>query len=173
MSLIDIGNEAIAINDALFEMQGELTPEMESALDALLAKGATALDAAAWVVRKLSGDAETCKGEAKRYRERGEGIERQIEALKGRMLFAVDAAFNGKLKTAQNTIYGQNSPATTGFELAPDADLAKIAETDSEFVRRRFELDKIALKNRYEAGDKIPDGIMVLENPGRRSLRMR
>ena len=172
-TLIDIGARAIAIQDALFELQGELTPEMEQALDALLAEGASALDAAAWVVRKLQSDEEACKAEAKRYHERGQSFARQAEALKARMLFALDAAFSGKLKTERNTIWGQTSPVTVGFEVAPDADLAEIANTDSELVRRKFELDKIACKNRYEAGDPIPGGIQVVENPGKRSLRLK
>jgi len=172
-SLLDIGETAIKIQDALFESMGELTPELEAALDNLLSSGAEALDAAAWVVRKLTGEAETCKAEAKRYMDRAASFEKQAESLKARMLFAVDAAFSGKLKTTHNTIWGQNSPDTVGFEVAPDADLARIAETDSEFVRRKYELDKIALKNRFEAGDKLPDGIQVVTNPGKRYLRIR
>ncbi len=173
LSLLDIGETALRIQDALFESVGELTPELEASLDSLLEQGTEALDAAAWVARRLTGEAETCREEAKRYQERAASFERNVENLKGRMLFAVDAAFSGKLKTIHNTIWGQTSPDTIGFEVAADVDLAKIAETDSELVRRRFELDKLALKNRYEAGDVIPDGILVQHNPGKRSLRIR
>src|ERR1019366_4635775 len=139
MSLIDVGTEALAIQDALFESLGELTPELEAQLDALLAKGADSLDAAAWVVRKLAADEESCKAEAKRYQERAGSFARQGESLKGRMLFALDAAFAGKLKTERNTIWGQNSAPTVGFEVMPDADLAVIANQNSELVRRKFE----------------------------------
>ena len=126
MSLIDIGVDAIAIQDALFELQGELTPEMEAALDSILARGAEALDAGAAVCRRLSGDAEVCRAEAKRLQERAERFERQEEALKGRMLFALDAAFGGKVKTSRNTIWGQTAGNVTSIEVAADADLDKI-----------------------------------------------
>ena len=98
-NLMDVGIEAIAIQDALIEAQGELTPELESKLDALLANGADALDSAAWVVRKLTADAEACKEESLRYENRAKSFMGQVDFLKGRMLFALDAAFNGKLKT--------------------------------------------------------------------------
>ena len=98
-NLMDVGIEAIAIQDALIEAQGELTPELESKLDALLANGAAALDSAAWVVRKLTADAEACKEESLRYENRAKSFMGQVDFLKGRMLFALDAAFNGKLKT--------------------------------------------------------------------------
>ena len=172
-TLIDVGMDAIAIQDALFESQGEISPELEARLDGLLAKGKDSLDGAAWVVRKLTSESEFLKDEAKRYRERADSLERNVETLKGRMLFALDAAFSGKLKTEKNTLWGQNSPTTVSFDVAPDADLAKIAETDSVFVRRRYELDKVQLKNYYEAGDPIPSGILVSENPGKRSLRLK
>lgn len=173
ISLMDIGEAAIAIQDLLFESMGEITPEQEEALDDLLSRGADVLDSAAWVARKLTGDAETCKAEAKRFRERGEAIERQVEALKGRMLFAVDAAFSGKLKTERNTIWGQNSGNMTKIEVSPDADLDKMWQTDSVLLRRTLELNKTEIKHRFEAGEPLPATITVEVLPGKRSLRIR
>lgn len=173
LRLIDIGDAATAINDLLFDMQGELTPETEAALDELLTKGADKLDAAAWVLRKLAGEAETCKAEATRYRERQQAAERQCEALKARMLYALDAAFGGKLRTDRNTIWSQDSPKVTQIELAADADIQVLDRDNSEFVRKTYELDKVAIRHRYEAGDPIPDAIKITPLPGKRHLRVR
>jgi hypothetical protein len=173
MRLMDIGENALEINDILREMDGELTPELEARLDALLASGKDALDAAAWVLRSIAAEQELCEAEAKRYKERAGSKARELENLKGRMMFVVDAAFGGKLKTAKNTIWTQASGDTLSFDLAPDADLAKIAVDNSVFVRREYSLDKVALKNHYQAGDEIPHGIVVTENPGKRSLRVK
>jgi len=172
-SLYDIGEDAMAINDLLREAEGELTPELEARLDALLADGANKLDAAAWVVRQLSGSAEACKLEAKRYRDRADAYERNVDALKARMLFVVETAFSGKLKTDRNTIWSQTSATTVSFDVAPDADLEKVAQENGVFVRRRYELDKLALKNYHDAGEPIPSEIVVTENPGKTSLRIR
>jgi len=173
ISLMDIGEAAIRIQDLLFESMGELIPETEAALDALLAEGAERLDSAAWVVRKLAGDAETCKAEATRFTARQKAYEAQAEALKARMLFAVDAAFGGKLRTAHNTIWGQTSGEVTRIEVAPDADLDKMWWTDSALLRRKLELNKEEIKHRFDAGDPIPASISVEVLPGKRSLRIR
>ena len=176
LTLMDIGEAAIAIQDLLFESMGEITPEQEEALDDLLSRGADVLDSAAWVVRKLTGEAETCKAEAGRYKARADALERNCEALKGRMLLAVDTAFSGKLKTERNTIYGQTAGDVTKIELAPDADetsLDRIWQTDSALVRRSLELNKTEIKHRFEAGEQLPPTIAVEVVPGKRSLRIR
>jgi hypothetical protein len=172
-TLIDIGETAMHIHDLLRESEGELTPELEAAMDNMLSNGQESLDAAAWVVRQLAGEQSVCEIEAKRYKERAASKERQVEALKGRMLFAVDAAFGGKLKTARNLIWGQDSAPTVGFDVAPDADLEQVAKDQPTFVRRKYELDKLALKRALDAGEAIPNAIAVTENPGKRSLRIR
>ena len=171
--LIDVGLEAIAIQDALVENLGELTPELEAKLDALLANGAESLDSAAWVVRKLTADAEACKEESLRYENRAKSFMAQVDYLKGKMLFAVDAAFNGKIKTSKNTIWGQTSAPHVGFEVALWADIAKIAEENSVFVRKQYSLDKTALKQYYENGEPLPAEIQVTELPGTRFLRIK
>jgi len=172
-SLIDVGVEAIAIQNAIVENIGEITPELEAQVDALLAKGADALDAAAWVVRKLMADAEACKEESLRYENRAKSFKSQCDYLKGRMLFALDTAFNGKLKTERNTIWGQTSAPHTAFEVALWADIAKIAETNSVFVHKQYSLDKEALKQYHDAGEPIPAEIQVTELPGKRYLRLK
>jgi hypothetical protein len=176
LSITDITVAATAIQDALFEAVGEITPEIEQALDDLLSLGSESLDAGAWVVRKLTGEAETCKAEAGRYKARADALERNCEALKGRMLLAVDTAFSGKLKTERNTIYGQTAGDVTKIELAPEADetsLDRIWQTDSALVRRSLELNKTEIKHRFEAGEPLPPTIAVEVVPGKRSLRIR
>lgn len=171
--LFDIGTAGIAIQDAIYDSIGEITPEIEASIDALLADGSESLDGAAWVVRKLEADAEVCKAEAKRYSERGKALEASAEALKERMLFAVDAAFSGKIKTAKNTIWGQNAAPSLTIELAPDADLIALDVTDSELVKKTYALNTTAIRNRFSAGDPIPTAISVHENPPTRFLRIK
>jgi len=173
MKLLDIGTAGIAISDALYESMGEITPEIEASIDALLAQGSESLDGAAWVVRKIEADAEVCKAEAKRYSERQKSLEAAAESLKARMLFAVDAAFNGKLKTAKNTIWGQNAAPSLTIELAPDADLMALDVTDSELVKKTYALNTTAIRNRFSAGDPLPNAINVHENPPTRFLRIK
>jgi len=173
MSLIDIGTEALTLEALLYEAQGEITPEQEAQMDSLLARGADALDGAAWVLRKLENDESYLKAEALRYSNRAKSLAANADYLRSRMAFALDAAFSGKLKTERNTLWMQKSADTLQVELAADADLARLDVTDSEFVKKTYALDTQAVKQRYQAGDRIPDAIVVNEVPGKRSLRMR
>ena len=172
-NLIEVGEAGLKLEAMLYEAEGELPPELEAQMDAILAEGATALDNAAWVLRKLEGDAEFLKSEAARYKARADSLLAQRENLRGRVGFALDAAFSGKLKTERNTLWMQDSPDTLAVELAPDADLAQIAVDNSELVKTTYALDKTAIKRRYDAGDPIPNAINVTPQPGKRSLRMR
>lgn len=173
MRLIDVAAEGMEIERILMESEGELTPELESRMDALLAVGADALDNAAWVVRKLTADAALCASEAERFQQRKASFENAAAILKGRMLFAVDTTFNGKAKTAKNTIWGQTSAATTSFDIAPDADLAKLAETNPGIVRTTLSLDKQVLKMKHDSGQALPAEINVQDKPGTRYLRIK
>lgn len=168
--LYEVGMEALAIQDALFDSLGEITPEIEASMDALLAKGSQSLVSAAWVVSKLEADAELCKAEAKRLSDRAASIENGVESLKGRMVFAVDAAFNGKLKTPTHTIWAQNAAPAVTVELAEGTDLAALDKTHSELVRKSYYLDKTAIRNRWEAGDPLPISITVTKQEPKRYL---
>lgn len=172
-SLYDVGTEAIALQDALFDSMGELTPETEAKMDAMLANGETALVSAAWVVDKLEADAELCRAEAKRLTARAEAFEKNVANLKARMLFAVDAAFNGKLKTATRTIWGQNAKPGHTVTLAEGASLEALDVTHSELVKKSYRLDNTAVVNRWAAGDPLPSVLSVVENPPTRFLRIK
>jgi hypothetical protein len=93
--------------------------------------------------------------------------------LESRILGAVDAAFDGKVKTNLFTVWGQTSAETVGFDIAPDADLASIQKAYPEVVRTKYELDKKTLKAMREQGDALPNAVTVIENPGTRYLRIK
>ena len=172
-NLIEIGTAALALQGLLYEAEGELTPELEASLDDILSSGKDALDSAAYVLRRMDADEESLKAEAKRYTERAKSISTQRENLRGRMGFVIDTTFSGKLKTEKTTLWMQSSPDTLQVELSPDVSLLEISADNSEFVKTTLSLDSTAVKNRYLAGDAMPNGITVTPLPGKRSLRMR
>lgn len=172
-ALYDIGIKAIAVQDALYEAMGEITPEIEASMDALLAEGEKSLVSAAYVVDKLDNDAEFCRAEAKRLTDRAASLERGTASLKARMVFAVDAAFGGKIKTATRTIWAQNAKPSVTVELADGVTVDSVYETHSELVKRTLSLDNTAIKNRWSAGDPLPTGINVTEHPATRYLRIK
>lgn len=173
MRLMDVGMQGMEIDAILYESEGELTESLEQRLDALLKDGSSALESAAFVCRRMDADIELCDREIARLQERKKSMLAGQEFLKARMLFAVDGAFNGKLKTPIVTIWGQDAAKVTSIEVSPDADLDKMWQTDSSLLRRTLALNKLEIKHRYDAGDPIPSEITVTELPGKRSLRMR
>lgn len=172
-SLIEVGEAGLRLQELLYEAEGELTPELESHMDDILKSGKEALDSGAAVLRRMDGEAEYLKAEAKRLTERAKSIEANREHLRARMGFAIDGAFGGKVKTEKNTLWMQSSPDTLAVELAADADLMKLNVNYSELVKKTYALDATAVKNRYQAGDVIPSAIVVTPQSGKRSLRMR
>lgn len=164
--------ESFKIYDLLVEAEGELTPELEARLDEMLKGGKEALDSAASVCRKLKADAQACSEEAARFAKRKASFESNLEKLKERMLLVVDNTFDGKVKTAKNTIWGQFSATSYDIHLEPDVDLNDVEKADPTMVVVAKSLATSVIRERVKAGEVIPVGIEVLESK-KRFLQMR
>ena len=170
-SLYDIGTVGAQIESYLTQSEGELTPETEALLDRLMTEGPEKLEAAAMVLQQLNANVELLKAESKRLADRAKAEEANAERLKARMVYALDAAFGGKLKTAKFTLTVSQTAPTVAVDLREGATLQDFAEFFPDFVRTKQELNKIAVKEAYERGEKLPEEIAILENPPKRYLR--
>jgi hypothetical protein len=176
ISLYDVALEGAEINDILSANDGELTPELEARFDELLRQGPRKIDAACMVVRELSATAEACRAEAKRLTERATAFDRNEAVLKSRILGAVDAAFDGKLKTQMFTVWGQTSAMTLKFEPTEGLDLEKLAAEFPQFVRTKRELNVSALKEAWQSPITVIPSELVdcaVESEGTRYLRIK
>lgn len=169
MNLYELSIAGQEMQRILEESVGELTPELESALDMLLSEGKNSVEAAAMIVRGLEASWDACHKESERLALREVSYDRQASILKERILWAVDSAFGGKVKTEKFTIWGQTSADTVGFEVAPDADLKEMPE----ITRTTYALDKIKLKAMVQNNEPIPAAVTVTHMPGKRSLRIK
>lgn len=122
LSLYEIALEGKLIEDILIEGDGELTPETEARMDALLKSGAPKIEGACLIIKELEASEEAAAKEAKRMQARKQSFERNAEGLKARVALALDAAFSGKVKTERVTAYTQKSPdrLTAEFLAEPD-----------------------------------------------------
>ncbi len=170
MKLYEIPTEFAVLETALIERDGELTPELEKQLDDFLRAGKDKLEGGAMVMRGLEMEAEACRAEAKRLTDRASSIDSNVSRLKKLILYALDGAFGGKVKTALFTIWGQTSAVTVNIDLEPGTDLAELPEP---FVRTKRELAKDAVKEAIKKGEAIPPEIIVSEVPGTRFLRVK
>jgi Siphovirus Gp157 len=170
MKLYEIPTEFALLEKVLVENDGELTPELEKSLDDFLRSGKDKIEGGAMVMRGLEIEAEACRAEAKRLTERASSLDNNASRLKRLILYALDGAFGGKIKTALFTIWGQTSATTTNLDLEPGADLKLLPE---QFVRVKYELAKDAVKDALKKGVEIPAEIIVTEMPGTRFLRVK
>lgn len=170
MKLYEIPIEFAELESVLIERDGELTPELEKRFDDFLRAGKDKLEAGAMVVRGFEMEAEACEAEAKRLKERAGSLENNSQRLKRMILVALDAAFDGKVKTPLFTIWGQTSAPTTSIDVDPGTDLALLP---AAFVRVKHELVKDAIKSAVKAGEALPAEIIVTTLPGTRFLRIK
>lgn len=167
MTLYDVGMEGVIIADILTESEGELTPELEQRLDELMRQGPERVEAAAMVLRQIEADASACDTEITRLKQRKESFERQAENLKKRMVFAVDAAFSGKVKTARFSIWTQKSADGLSVALAEGFTPEMVREDHPELVKTEYRLDNAAARELWARhSEAIKDARAVLADLG-------
>lgn len=166
MQLYDIAQEGLVVADLLTESEGELTPELEARLDAVLRAGKEKIEAAERVCRNLDAQAKACAVEAKRLAERAQGIKKQRESLRKRMAVAIDAVFGGKVKTALFTIWTQTGAPTMRVTVAPGTDMDQLRARRPDLFRTEHIFDEIAAKTTKTTGMPLPAEVTVEDVPG-------
>lgn len=173
ISLYEVAAEGQFIQDCIIDAEGELLPEVEERLNALMIAGPDKLQAASHVLLNLETAAEACNAEAYRLKERAKTFEAGIEKLKSRMTAAIDLAFNGKVKTDTVTLWTQKAGDSYSVELAQEVSLEQLQKECPSFVRTKLELDRRAVQDAYNAEQPLPDSIFVIKTPGKRYLRIK
>ena len=173
LTLYDLSLEGVQINELLYLNEGELTPELEARLDALIQTGPERVEAAAMVVRGLEASADACAAEAERLAKRAASFHANAAYLKERMTMVLDCAFNGKLKTDKFTVWTQQAADNVSFEVAEGHTIDEVEQANPALVRVKKELDKIALKDAFKADKPLPHSITFQTSPGKRSLRIK
>ena len=161
MKLFEIPLEWQAIELALEEAAGEITPDLEQRIQALLAGGADKLDQAMCVVRSLEHQVEAAKSEAARLTGRAKSFEGQVERLRSLMLPALQS-LGGKVKTARFSFFTTNrtnvlislKPGTEIFELPPR--FYRVPEP---------EINRTEIKKARAAGEALPEALVIVETP--------
>jgi len=120
MGLYDLTIEGLEIERALIESDGELSPELEARFDVMLQQGPKAIDGAAAIVRELVVSQAAAKAEKDRQQAREKSFERNAKSLKSRIRVALDAAFNGKLKTDRFNLFTSKGRTSTKVEFLGD-----------------------------------------------------
>ena len=151
----DLIVEVGALVADIMEAGGEVTPEQEDRLAALLGDGEIAhkLEALHAVVRRLKGEADILKGEEKRIVARRRAAENQASRL-------TDMA--GELLRAHEGLTGEHKVKTAvGSAWLQDSQTLKIdghgfSDVPVSFIEHRPHILRADIKAALESGEEVP-----------------
>jgi len=151
-NLFNIDAELWEVYSAIENNGGEMTPELEAALEISESERLTKGEGYVYVIKQLKSQAELIKSEIKRLQEIAKRYETSAEKLSDTLLQSVIA--HGQIKTAFVTISSRKSKSVS---------ITDENAIPSEFMRVKYEPNKTALKEALEAGQLI-DGALIVEN---------
>lgn len=173
ISLYNLSVEGLLIREIIDALDGDITPEIAERIDALMEVAPDRVEAAAMVVHGLQGSAIVCQQESLRLAERAAALDRNAAALKERMCMIVDSVFGGKVKTHRFSIWTQQAADHVAFDVQEGYTIDDVQTADPALVRVRKELDKLALKDKFKAGEALPPAVSFQTVPGKRYVRIR
>ena len=115
-SLFAISEDLLVIHQAITDASGELTPEIEQALNALTAEFGDKVDAYGFRLRALEAQAELHRDRAAYHELRARAFARIVDELKQRLLTAMIALGRKKLEGEDFTASVRESQAVDLFD---------------------------------------------------------
>jgi hypothetical protein len=151
-NLFNIDAELYEVYSQIENNGGEMTPELEAALEISESERLSKGEGYVYVIKQLKSQADMIKSEIKRLQEVAKRYETSADKLADTLLESIIA--HGQIKTAFVTISSRKSKSVsiTDESLIP-----------SEFLRVKTEPNKTALKEALESG-QIIDGALIVEN---------
>lgn len=172
-TLYSLALDGIEIEQLLFDSVGEITPDIQQKMDALLESGPPMMEAAAAVVRQLQLSAQIAEDESDRLRTRAKEFEAQAAKLKERMTLALDKSFSGKIKTPKWSIWTQKSADRIVADLVPGVTAEMLHQERPDLVRVKMELDREKAVSELKNGNPLPELILFEEKEGTRYVRIK
>lgn len=149
-TLYELSAEARAIDAAIEDADGELTPEIEAALDALSSDLEDKVTAIVGLVRDMEARADARRSEADRLAASAKRVARQADRLKDYLTRCLDLAGRDRMETRLGRIAVRLNP--------PSVAIAAGAEVPRDLTRETVQRvpDKTAIKAAIESGRDVP-----------------
>ena len=151
-NLFNIDAELYEVYSEIENNGGEMSPELEAALEITEAERMTKGEGYVYVIKQLKSQADLLKAEAKRLLEIAKQYENSADKLADRLLQSVIA--HGQIKTAFVTVSTRKSKSIS----ITDESLLK-----AEYLRIKTEPNKTAIKEALESGQEV-QGALIMEN---------
>lgn len=156
MNLFKIEQQYIELADKLIELEGELTPEIEQALNITLAEFETKSIAYGHVIRKLDAECDIIDAEIKRLQSIKKARENASERLKTRIKQAMELFDMPKIETPLIKLSFRKSESV---EVDDINSLPSMYKT----IKLTETPDKNLIKYSLKVGKEIP-GCRIVEN---------
>ena len=147
----------------------EDTEDMEAVLDTLEAIEGGIEDKAenyGKLIRNLTADVESIKAEEERLARRRRAISNNVDSLKERLFFTMNAIDKDRIKTDLFSFTIANNPPTALVDDEP-AFIEWARANDVRFIREKVELNKKALAEALKSGEDI-NGARLIQTKGLR-----
>lgn len=154
MNLYEITQEQLSLNNLLEESMGELTPELEEALELNRDNFQIKADDYVKAIKNYKAEADAIAEEIKKLQEKKKVCENAIDKMKTSMRTAMDAFGMPKFQT------GVFKVSMTTSEAVNIIDESLIPE---EYKKVRYDISKTDIKNAIKAGVEV-SGAEIKEN---------
>lgn len=168
MTLFQLTEKQRAIEDALYENGGELTPEIETALAETAESLPAKIDGYNALLRKFGYMSENCRTEIDRLTRLRRTAENAQKSLKRHVLDAMNAFGFDRLEGGTCKM---SKGSTTGVEVDEDTLLAgitgavaELAATLPAYVTLELKVSKKALSDGYRQTGELPDGARIVRS---------
>lgn len=151
-NLFNIDAELYEVYSEIENNGGEMTPELEAALEITEAERITKGEGYVYVMKQLRSQADLLRAEAKRLTDLAKQYENSAEKLGDKLLQSVIA--HGQIKTAFVTISTRKSKSVS---------ITDESLLEADFWRIKAEPNKTAIKEAIEAGQEVA-GALIVEN---------
>ena len=151
-NLFNIDAELYEVYSEIENNGGEMSPELEAALEITEAERMTKGEGYVYVIKQLKSQSDLLKAEAKRLLEIAKQYENSADKLADRLLQSVIA--HGQIKTSFVTISTRKSKSVR----ITDESLLHF-----EYLRVKTEPNKTAIKEALESGQEV-QGALIVEN---------
>jgi hypothetical protein len=157
MNLYEIGTELQRLQDLLEESGGELSPELETHLEAIDLADSTKVQSYCHLIRNLDARAEAKRAESRRLAESSAKDVRAVDRLKARLHEHLGRTDRTSIDAGVFTVkLIRNSVPSVKYDGDPRS-------LPHQLVRLECALDREAVLKTWRAGHPLPEGITVTQ----------
>lgn len=168
LTLFQLSAEMAAIEAALIENGGELTPELEKAMAETSEGLVKKADGYGILLAKFAAISDACKAEIDRIQSIKKTADNSVKRIKGHLAQTMDAFEMKNLDGETHKFTLTRSTGTVVDEAAVlkpyEEKLARFQESLPEWLTLSPKISKTILKDTFKDSDVMPEGVEFVEN---------